>query len=146
MRDISASYNIIVVIDILPHNVPEQHFESPLLPWAESDSIIHISHYPRQLAAIDPTITFVSHSPITAQSQFTVCKEAAVVHTDSALTTSILDLSFPHSSRVSLVPAYWKNIAESPDPTRYTIFHEVISLEDCVTVLFSAMYKFAYPP
>ncbi|KAF7342376.1 TEA domain-containing protein [Mycena venus] len=139
---------LLVVIDIIPEDYPVQPYESSPQPWLERENVIHISHYPRRLSSVDPTATFTSPSPILAQSRFAVCIDKVTVHIENVTLLTVyedLQLSHPqcffYSTR--LVPSYWKIIVESPDPTCYTIFHQVVSTEDW-TVLFSATYIFRY--
>ncbi|KAJ7434484.1 hypothetical protein FB451DRAFT_1418869 [Mycena latifolia] len=70
----------------------------------------------------------MSHSPILTESQFTVWTDH-VVHTETAVPfTSVVDDRFPDAMflhHIPLVPEYWQTIVESPDPTRYTILHQV---------------------
>ncbi|KAJ7473562.1 hypothetical protein FB451DRAFT_1468469 [Mycena latifolia] len=141
--------HVLIYIDILPCGLADQFHEVPSEPWAESQSIIHVSHHPRRLACIDPTVTFMCSSPILTESQFTVWTDVDhVVHTETAVAlTSLvvdhrfLDATFVH--RVPLVPGYWQTIVESPDPIRYTILHQVARVDN-PAVIFSAKYCFRY--
>ncbi|KAJ7473513.1 hypothetical protein FB451DRAFT_1249422 [Mycena latifolia] len=140
--------HVTIFIDILPRGVPEQFDEVPPQPWVESQNIIHVSHHPRQLAGIDPTVTFVSRSPILAQSEFTVWTDH-LVHTEtSGPLTSLIDSGPPDPTgflhKGSLVPGYWKTIVDSPDPTRYTILQHISTVDDHI-IIFSATYCFRYP-
>ncbi|KAJ7113798.1 hypothetical protein C8R44DRAFT_740690 [Mycena epipterygia] len=156
--------NLVIFIDILPPGIPELSIEVPLQPWSEGAYVIHVSSYPRQLAYIDPSVTFLSRSPIVAQSQFTIWTEDNV-QTETAAVTFLDEAHLPDSAcfihSAVLVPAHWKTIVESrglsirdlhitffhihtlADPTRYTIFHQVIKADDSV-VVFSATYCFRY--
>jgi hypothetical protein len=154
--------HLIIVIDIVPEGAAVQPYEFYPQPWSESENVIHASRYPRRLSCIDPTVTFTAPSPIPAQSWFTVHTNDGTVHTESGLLTAThlpIPGIFLHS--VVLVPAFWKNIVESPgdscsngngnissddvvaDPTYYTIFHQVTRIDDSV-VLFRATYAFRY--
>ncbi|KAJ7085934.1 hypothetical protein C8R44DRAFT_893783 [Mycena epipterygia] len=135
----------VFVIDILPKWVPELGpLEVPLQPWSENNSVTHVSHHPRRISCIDPTITLVSRAPILARSKFTVCTEDCTVHIETAALKSAPGPAVI-IHRAALVPGYWDIIVESPDPTRYTIFHEVTLVDDC-RIVFSAAYTFAYSP
>ncbi|KAJ6570999.1 hypothetical protein DFH09DRAFT_1153524 [Mycena vulgaris] len=144
-----AENRIAICIDILPAGVPEAPCDAPPRPWTESQNNIHISHYPRRLACIDPTVAFLSRSPLLAQSQFIVWTDHAVhtVTTGPLTVTPSLDTPIPDPPyflyRAALVPGYWNTILESPDPTCFTIFHNVVKVDDS-TVVFSAMYYFRY--
>ncbi|KAJ7476659.1 hypothetical protein FB451DRAFT_1460968, partial [Mycena latifolia] len=137
--------HVLIYIDILPCSVAEQFDEIPSEPWAESQNIIHVSRHPRRLAYIDPTVTFISSSPILTESQFEVWTDH-VVHTETAisLTSLVVDNRFPDATFlhcVPLVPGYWQTIVESPDPIRYTILHQVARVNNPAAI-FSAKYCF----
>ncbi|KAJ7454086.1 TEA/ATTS domain family-domain-containing protein [Mycena latifolia] len=140
--------HVLIYIDILPSGAVDQFHSVPSEPWAESQDIIHVSHHPRRLACIDPTVTFMSSSLILTESQFTVWTDQ-VVHTETAIPlTSVVDNRFPDATflhRVPLIPGYWQMIVESPDPTRYTILHQVARVNN-PAVIFSASYCFRYAP
>ncbi|KAF7342377.1 TEA domain-containing protein [Mycena venus] len=140
--------DLLVVIDIIPEGYPVQPYECFPQPWSEGENVMHISHYPRRLTSIDPTVTFTFPASIRAQSRFAVCTDDGSVHAENGgLLTIHEDIQkshppcFLYSTR--LVPSYWKIIVESPNPTCYTIFHQVVNVEDW-TVLFSAAYVFRY--
>ncbi|KAJ7506155.1 hypothetical protein B0H11DRAFT_330379 [Mycena galericulata] len=142
----SHALDFIIFIDILPPGGIEQPPETPLRPWSESHNTIHVSHYPRQLACIDPTVTFVSPLPLLAESKFIVHMDETVVHVEQAPLTVPFE-GFPSASGVlhcaALVPGYWETLLKCPDPTRYKIFHEVGMVEDGA-LRFSAQYVFRY--
>ncbi|KAJ7856423.1 hypothetical protein B0H13DRAFT_2078861, partial [Mycena leptocephala] len=141
---VSEVPHLLIVIDIVPEHAPVEPYESSPQPWSESENVIHVSRYPRRLSCVDPTVTFTAPSPIPAQSWFTVYTNNGPVHSESGLLAAI---HFPNPGMVLhsavLVPSFWKNIVESPDPTCYMISHQVTKIDDCV-VLFSATYAFRY--
>ncbi|KAJ8515816.1 hypothetical protein ONZ45_g6807 [Pleurotus djamor] len=122
------------------------------------DNVYHPSQ-PRPLKSIDPTVTFVSQTTITAESFFTVFSDNMPVYSES--TPLVLVSSQPTSQEgeaqeeeqsnmlysTSLVPGYWATISESSDPTRFIIQQEVIQNPNTMSssVMFSAVYKFNYP-
>lgn len=111
---VSEVPHLFIIIDIVPEHAPVEPYESSPQPWLESENVIHVSRYPRRLSCIDPTITFTSHSPIHAQSWFTVFTNDSTVHTESPLlaATHVLNPGvFLHST--VLVPSFWRNIVES---------------------------------
>ncbi|KAJ7106675.1 hypothetical protein C8R44DRAFT_987297 [Mycena epipterygia] len=139
---VSTASHLVIFIDILPDGYP-QPSEDPPCPWWESQNVIHVSSYPRPLDSIDPTVAFATRSPILAVSRFTVCSEDTA-HTETSPLTQI-DTALPDPTflyRTALVPAYWKTILESPDPSRYTIFHQVVNVDGAI--VFSATYCLRY--
>jgi len=136
----------VVYIDILPEDEGASDPAEKTSPmWLDSEDVIHASDRPRHLNSINPTVTFVSQGPVVAQSRFTVYSEDRVRHTETAPLTPVANApvaGFLYST--TLVPEYWKVISESTDPTRFTIYQEVVK-SDNSTVVFSATYKFSYP-
>ncbi|KAK7045079.1 TEA domain-containing protein [Favolaschia claudopus] len=136
----------VIPIDILPETFPFQAYDS--VPQQLSSLIA--SRSPCPLSCIDPTVTLVSpasHAHV-AQSQFCVYKDSdRVVHTETAHLASSMDFSQPNGPHLlhaaKLVPEYWSTIVESPDPTRYSILHQVANVDDN-TVIFSALYVFRF--
>ncbi|KAF9041758.1 hypothetical protein BDZ89DRAFT_315790 [Hymenopellis radicata] len=119
---------------------------------AFSEGVTRLSEHPRHIRTIDPTLTFVSHSRVTADCQFAVYSEGHLVFKESTVLSpyEIESKDVPPGTdgcllyRTSLVPNYWKTISESNDPTKYTIFQEIIQAgQQCV---YAAKYTFAYPP
>ncbi len=107
-------------IDILPDNVTHRHSSATTSASAIMDNAIRISNEPRPIHAIDPTLTFVSRSPIVANSNFTVLVDGVVVF--SEMTSLTLRDTPPVEAAPStdgllyttpLVPGYWKTISES---------------------------------
>ncbi|CAK5270160.1 unnamed protein product [Mycena citricolor] len=154
-----APRHVVVCIDIVPQDDAGDTTRavSPSSSCAYSDSgdcaIFHPSPGPRRLADIDPTITLKASVVVCAESRFTVQTEGSVIHVEAAPlqlvyrpgeTTGEMTLySTP------FVPNYWDVITRSPDPTRFSIFHEVLRVEEHASkgpevVLFSATYRFSY--
>ncbi|KAJ7672915.1 hypothetical protein B0H17DRAFT_1083323, partial [Mycena rosella] len=143
-----SARHTVMYIDIIPEgSADDLDANSPTLWWSDAGDVVHASDRPRRLRSINPTVTFKSPSPIAAQSRFTVYSEDLVLHTETASLTPVMDPA-PHVSgslySTTLVPQYWKVISESPDPTRFTIYQEVVK-DDAPAVVFSATYKFSYP-
>ncbi|KAF7300768.1 TEA domain-containing protein [Mycena kentingensis (nom. inval.)] len=154
----------VVYIDILP---PEDPSPSSILElpgasfgqssWEDTSSgtaIVHASDRARPLHTINPTVAFVSSAPaaLNAYSQFTVYAEDRIMHSTRVplLPTPVSASEGSGTGTVysaALVPEYWRTISESPDPTRFTIYQEVLKEDhdDAETLIFSATYKFAYP-
>ncbi|KAJ6546080.1 hypothetical protein DFH09DRAFT_1321318 [Mycena vulgaris] len=136
----------VMYIDIIPEDSPDVGVLAPPL-WSGSKDVVHASDRPRRLRSINPTVTFVSQSPVTAQSRFTVYSEDLILHAETAPLAPVIGgapqvSGFLYST--PLVPTYWKVISESPDPTRFTIYQEVVK-DDNPAVVFSVTYKFSYP-
>ncbi|KAJ7622221.1 hypothetical protein FB45DRAFT_1006225 [Roridomyces roridus] len=137
------SRHTVIYIDILPEGSMERA-TSPS-PWSDDGDVIRASAHPRRLHEINPTVSFTSRTPLIAHSQFTVYSEDLILHAESValeLVGKQADGSFIYST--VLVPQYWPTILNSPDPSRFTIFHEVIRDSDA-SLVFSATYKFSYP-
>ncbi|KAJ7757755.1 hypothetical protein DFH07DRAFT_458870 [Mycena maculata] len=147
----SSTSHTVMYIDILSEGSPEDSsIPNPSL-WSDSEgsmiTVIHASDHPRRLSSIDPTVTFVSQALFTAQSRFTVYSEDLILHAETTSLVPVID----HTAQVlgylyktTLVPGYWKVILESPDPTRFTIYQEVVKGDNSALV-FLATYKFIYP-
>lgn len=108
-------------IDILPQN--EIH-TSPTLRSSVSSSIsspfpenvIHLSDHARHILDIDPTLTFLSHVPITASSFFQVYLGGSVVFSEMTTLSLCETGDSPNGSLLyatSLVPNYWQTICQS---------------------------------
>ncbi|KAJ7613912.1 hypothetical protein FB45DRAFT_759005 [Roridomyces roridus] len=139
-----TSRHTVIYIDILPQGSPERAI-SPS-PWSDDGDVIRAFTHPRRLHEINPTVSFTSGTPIKADSRFTVYSEDIILHAESVpleLLGNQADGPFIYST--FLVPGYWPVILYSPDPSRFTIFHEVVRDSD-TSLVFSAMYKFSYPP
>ncbi|KAJ6496109.1 hypothetical protein C8R45DRAFT_985050 [Mycena sanguinolenta] len=143
----SSSRHTVIYIDILPEGSPDsvRTGTSPS-SWSDDGEVIHASDHPRRLKSINPTISFTAPSPIVAHSRFTVYSEDLILHAETVPLGLVMD--HPHQWPgflycAQLVPKYWKVIVDSPDPTRFTIFQEVLGTESSA-ILFSATYKFGY--
>ncbi|KAJ7649819.1 hypothetical protein FB45DRAFT_1017258 [Roridomyces roridus] len=132
----------VIIIDILPEGSLKRA-TSPS-PWSHDNYVTHASTHPRRLHEINPTVSFTSGTPLKADSRFTVYSEDIMLHAESVplqLVGNQADGPFIYST--VLVPQYWATILNSPDPSRFIIFHEVIRDSDALLV-FSATYKFCY--
>jgi transcriptional enhancer factor len=83
--------------------------------------IFRPSYHPRPICIIDPTVTFVSRSVISAQSSCLVLLDGATIHkevTPLALAGSSSEPrsedNFPLMYGVKLVPNYWESLCRSP--------------------------------
>jgi transcriptional enhancer factor len=83
-------------------------------------NVFRPSSHPRPISAIDPTITFVSRSAISAQSSCSVLLDGETVHTEVTpltLTGSCPDdrhsVDRPLLYGVQLVPSFWQFLCES---------------------------------
>lgn len=142
-----SSRHTVMYIDIIPEGSPDEvySFGPPL--WSGSGDIVHASDRPRRLRTINPTVTFMSQTPLAAQSRFTVYSEERILHTETVPLSPVVEPAQQVSGflySTTLVPEYWKVISESPDPTRFIIYQEVVK-DDVAALVFSATYKFSYP-
>ncbi|KAJ6461923.1 hypothetical protein C8R47DRAFT_104122 [Mycena vitilis] len=142
-----ASYvrHIVIYIDILPEGAPDAVCEPSPPVCLESGDVVHASERPRHLGSINPTVTLVAPSSLVAHSRFSVYSEERMMHAETAPLVLVEDApvsGFLYSTL--LVPAYWKVISESEDPTQFTIYQEVCRDANSA-ILFSATYKFSYP-
>ncbi|KAJ6542507.1 hypothetical protein DFH09DRAFT_1173900 [Mycena vulgaris] len=144
----TSSRHTIMYIDILPAGSPDEiQTTTHPSPWSDAGHVVRASDHPRSLGSINPTVSFTSRSPIVAHSRFTVYSEEFILHAETVPLQLVPqhvpeDADFLYSTQ--LVPKYWKVILDSPDPTRFTIFQEVVT-EDNPFIVFSATYKFNYP-
>ncbi|KAJ7661756.1 hypothetical protein B0H17DRAFT_1144563 [Mycena rosella] len=145
----SSARHTVIYIDLIPENAPDNMDGNRPTLWSDHDGgdVIHASDRPRRLRSINPTVTFMSQSPVAAQSRFTVYSNDLVLHTETAPLAPAMapapDVSgFLYNT--TLVPQYWKVISKSPDPTRFTIYQEVVR-DDPPAVVLSTTYKFSYP-
>jgi transcriptional enhancer factor len=83
--------------------------------------IFRPSSHPRPICAIDPTITFVSRSVISAQSSCSVLLDGNTIHKEVTPLTlagscpdGYHDVDSPLLYGVKLVPSYWQLLCESP--------------------------------
>ncbi|KAF9468360.1 hypothetical protein BDZ94DRAFT_782548 [Collybia nuda] len=140
----------VIHIDLLPDAPTGPYSVSPDQPSPfDGSDIIEASQKPRRLDSIDPTITFVSRSPISAQSYFIVKLAGMSVFSETTLLTPAgpapRDAGGALLFSTKLVPGWWDKILDSPDPTQYTILQEVIHDSPSSFLAFSAVYKFRYP-
>ncbi|KAJ7453384.1 hypothetical protein FB451DRAFT_1281077 [Mycena latifolia] len=145
---LSSSRHTVMYIDILPTGAPDDvRRSSKPSPWSDSGDIVRASDHPRSIGSINPVVSFTSRSPLVAHSRFTVYSEDLILHAETVPLT-LLPQQAPQSSdflySTRMVPKYWQVILDSPDPTRFTIFQEVVR-EDNSLIAFSATYKFSYP-
>jgi hypothetical protein len=138
-------------------------------------------YQPRPLPAIEPTVTLMSQSSLVAISVFSVFLNGETVHECTSGLEVVYSYPTPVACstgdnvifyRTALIPSYWNVICDSygklalptpclsrletviPDPTQYTIFHDVLPCSDLSTStvsdvhyaapIFSVMYKFCY--
>jgi transcriptional enhancer factor len=147
----------VVHIDIVPDDTPTtpvRSFEREVIgeeqQWPSmGGGIVRASQHPRPIHCIDPTITLLSNSPISARSVFQVISSGMTVFSE----TTPLSPAGPAPEAASgallykttLVPGFWDKISNSSDPTQYVIVQDVI--QDGPTsssTMFSAVYKFSY--
>ncbi|KAJ7258204.1 hypothetical protein C8J57DRAFT_533622 [Mycena rebaudengoi] len=143
----SPPRHIVMCIDIVPEGAPDTFDHSGNSSWSDDGDVIHASDRPRRLGTINPTVTFTSQDAVVAQSRFTVYSEELVLHAETAPLVLVMDGAPQESGflySTALVPEYWKIISESPDPTRFTIFQEVVNDKNSA-IIFSATYNFRYP-
>ncbi|KAJ7435458.1 hypothetical protein B0H11DRAFT_675334 [Mycena galericulata] len=143
----SPTRHIVMYIDILPEGSPDDGGSLDASLWSDSGDAIHASDHPRRLSSINPTVTFTSQTPISAQSRFNVYSEDLVLHAETVPLVPVVNPAAQvpgYLYSTPLVPEYWKVISESPDPTRFTIYQEVVK-DDHSALIFSATYKFNYP-
>ncbi|KAH7929559.1 hypothetical protein BV22DRAFT_1029416 [Leucogyrophana mollusca] len=172
-----ANPRTVVHIDILPtsttwmnqspsagrssHSAPKSPSHSHL---ASSSS--HPSNSPRLIRNIDPTVTFVSQSTMTAKSSYIVLLDGAPIHSEDTrlqcVGPYVPPSGMPNASDSSLlysttlVPKFWETLCNSSDPTVYTIMQDVYRIAEPTSfaepshrprplLMFSAVYHFRYP-
>ncbi|KAI0079831.1 hypothetical protein K474DRAFT_475719 [Panus rudis PR-1116 ss-1] len=135
-----------ITIDVLPANVSWPSEDVGMIPGPSPTSHDPSSsgttlNTPRPLRVINPTVTFKSATPLTAQSVFKVFHNGTIVHTETTefqlCSSSCLPQS-PWSSQVecsflystTLVPQYWQRLCESLDLNPYTIEQDVVTSSD----------------
>ncbi|KAK0209535.1 hypothetical protein IW262DRAFT_511930 [Armillaria fumosa] len=133
-------------IDILPDDTTDRHSSTI------TDNARRICDEPRPIRAIDPTLAFISRSPIAANSNFTILVDGVVVL--SEMTSLTLRDTPPVEAApgtdgllytTPLVPGYWKTIYKSSYPTKHTIFQDIVETPHASGALYSASFKFNYP-
>lgn len=115
---------VLVYIDILPDDVPYiptgqgRHWPTSNGSQLSSPRVVRASEHPRHLRCIDPTVTFLSRSAVSAQCRFTVYSGGIPEHSEStnlvlleAEALSGVQDGFLYST--SLVPNYWTAISAS---------------------------------
>ncbi len=101
---------------------------------AFSEGVTRLSEHPRHIRTIDPTLTFVSHSRVTADCQFAVYSEGHLVFKESTVLSpyEMESKDVPPGTdgcllyRTSLVPNYWKTISESNGQRNGVLFGYLI--------------------
>jgi hypothetical protein len=166
-----------VYIDILPEHPPWSSTpygsSLPSHPSIPSSSVASGSHghnlrpsnAARRMRDIDPTVTFVSPSPVNGKSSYYVLLDGAPVHSEDTKLEYVGPYFSSSADQTSgkgpvlyttaLVPKYWDILCKAADPTLYTIIQNVYRAPDPVpnrgysqrpppVLIFSAMYHFQY--
>ncbi|KAF9222304.1 hypothetical protein BS17DRAFT_708933 [Gyrodon lividus] len=170
-----------VYIDILPEHPrwSSTAYGSSIPSHAPvaSSSVGSSSHGPsfrpsdaaRHMRDIDPTVTFVSPSPVNGKSSYIVLLDGAPVHSEDTKLEYVGPYYSSSSSSsagqnsgngpvlytTALVPKYWDILCKAADPTLYTIIQDVYRAPDPVpnqgfsqrprpVLIFSAIYHFQY--
>lgn len=174
--DSSKPSQTIIFIDLLPEHINTwrsyDQTSAEDTEISEMDTVVRLSPHPRPFHSIDPTVTFLSPSRISARSSFIVRFRGVVVFKETTALTAIgpvpggADGSLLYSTK--LVPGFWDRLSESagklasspyrrystlaftisPDPTQYTISQEIVQEGEgqaTPSTTFSAIYKFKYP-
>ncbi|KAJ7626793.1 hypothetical protein FB45DRAFT_54720 [Roridomyces roridus] len=132
-------------IDLLPEDAEEADSLAPAQWWGTDDAF-HVSERPRRLSSINPTITFLSPTAISdASVRCTVYADGRSMHVECTQLLRVLERGEAVSGYLystPLVPEYWKVISRSSDPTRFTIYQEILKDN---SLAFHATYKFVYP-
>jgi transcriptional enhancer factor len=117
--------------------------------WSERGfNVARASQQPRHITEIEPTITLLSPTSISAQSHFTVQTDDGVIFSEvtplEAVGTSTMDHSLLYRSL--LIPGFWETIVHSSDASKYVITQRVVpdSPSSTSASIFSAIYKFDY--
>ncbi|KAI0365838.1 hypothetical protein BV20DRAFT_982315 [Pilatotrama ljubarskyi] len=129
-----------VYISVPPANFTPPHTAgvsaSPGLPTTSHPTEVHVvpnSVYQfveaRSLHKIDPTVTFVSSSPMPLFSRCNVYRENTIVHVGQPVTMGVRASDHPeqrgylHSTE--LAPGYWQTLCRCEDLSPYTIVQEI---------------------
>jgi hypothetical protein len=168
--DYQETQRTVVSIEILPEAINNYSpraspsttpTSSPLSSTFPASSFRHSQ--PRPISVIDPTVTFTARSTIVAHSAFTVMRDGQPIHSETAdvnlLSTSVaagvsdIDCIFYYTA--PLVPAYWSTICDDPDPTKFTIIHDIYqhsgsavessNLSEQGYLILSVEYRLSYP-
>jgi transcriptional enhancer factor len=123
----------VVHIDIVPDDTPttpvrslQQEVIGEEQQWPSiGDGIVRASQHPRPIHCIDPTITLLSHSPISARSVFQVISSGMTVFSE---TTPLAPAGpAPEAAsgallyKTTLVPGFWDKISNSSGEDHYLI-------------------------
>lgn len=116
---------IVICIDILPDAPTGPYLfslgQAPVPDGRSRKNVIQISQRPRPLRSIDPTVTFISRSPVSARSYFTVKSAGVSVFSE---TTPLMPIGpAPDGALLystTLVPGCWDEISESSGESEYS--------------------------
>ncbi|KAG1790826.1 uncharacterized protein HD556DRAFT_1241703 [Suillus plorans] len=159
-----------VYIDILPESSSRWGSSSSYSCGSSSTLYqspigLYHSNTPCRMKDIDPTVTFVSTSVVIGKSSYIILLDGAPIHSEDTKLECIGpyfagSVNPPDDNPVlygtALVPRYWELLCKSPDPTIYTILHDVYRPADpapclprCLgrrrpVLIFSAIYHFRY--
>jgi transcriptional enhancer factor len=124
--DISRkSSRTVIHIDFLPDEAGplDSLFDLQLFPAFDksstmpSDDVVRVSQHPRPLRSIDPTVTFLSDSPISAKSTFAVLSSGMTVFSETTILTPAGTVPDGGNGRLlystTLVPGFWHKISTS---------------------------------
>lgn len=117
-------YTIDVLVDQGTSSSPGLGPLVPTLSGSSSSNSSQASSGPRSLRSIDPTVTFMSRSPLNAYSSFRVLRDGREVHTErselnmrssSVMPTpqwpSEMECTFWYTT--AFVPQYWEHLCAS---------------------------------
>lgn len=130
---------------------------SPLSPTvSESDSwkdaAVRIHPTPRYSHCIDNIISYKSLTSLPSKSVCSVYRDgqqdSAHEETTDVVISRSDDDQFLYTS--ILIPNFWKVIVDSPNPTEYTIFQDIVEVgsDSANSTIYSAVYRFKFssPP
>ena len=126
---------IVIHIDLLPEDTsypdpssvdphPSPAFEN--CPSPAYDDVVRVSQHPRPLRSIDPTVTFLADSPITAKSTFIVMSSGMTVFSETTplvpagTAPNRADNALLYST--TIVPGFWQTITKSPGMCTTSLF------------------------
>jgi transcriptional enhancer factor len=119
------SSRTVIHIDFLPDEAGplDSLFDLQLFPAFDksstmpSDDVVRVSQHPRPLRSIDPTVTFLSDSPISAKSTFAVLSSGMTVFSETTILTPAGTVPDGGNGRLlystTLVPGFWHKISTS---------------------------------
>lgn len=97
--------------------------------WSERGcNVARASQHPRHITEIEPTITFMSPTPVSARSHFTVHTEEGIIFSESTPLEAIGSSPASEADRLYrtlLIPGFWETIVHSAG-THETAFHSLI--------------------